>query len=245
MILAAGLGTRLKPLTDTRPKALVEVGGVPMLERVIKTLKSQGFTYLVVNVHHFADQILEFLKLNNNFGVQIEVSDERDTLLDTGGGIVKALPLLFRDDNAPVLIHNVDIISNGDLREVIKNVEGGKDANLLVSDRDSTRKLIFDERMVLKGWHDLKNNQYRPEAYQKNAHDKELAFSGIYALSRESGEEMKEIYGESKFSVMDYFLHPNRKKEVTGREQKDLRLLDIGKPATLLQAQDILNYISK
>ena len=114
MIFAAGLGTRLKPITDTTPKAVVRVGGEPLLKHVIMEMKSAGFERIVVNVHHFADQIIDYLRTNNNFGLDVCVSDEREMLLDTGGGVKKAMH--FFDANSPILIHNVDILSNVDLK---------------------------------------------------------------------------------------------------------------------------------
>ena len=251
MILAAGLGSRLKPLTDYKPKALVEVEGVPMLERIIMTLKKQGFTYIVVNVHHFAGQIIEFLD-TKDFGLEIKVSDESESLLDTGGGIVKAFPLLFSDNREPVLFHNVDIISNAALSEVMYNSQGGKtDTTLLVSPRESSRKLLFSQNEALIGWHDLKNGKYRPENFEVdhylNKDGKavyyEYAFSGIYSMTLESVSEMKELMGNNRFSVMDYFLNPLRKKIIKGFVQRDLKLLDIGKPATLEQASGLLQNI--
>ena len=276
MILAAGLGTRLKPITDKIPKALVEVGGVPMLERVILTLKRQGFSYIVVNVHHFADQIIDFLRVGD-FGVEVVVSDESGSLLDTGGGIVKAAPLLFGPDSSPVLIHNVDIISNADLQALMR--EASDTPTLLVSRRDSSRKLIFDKEMRLIGWHDLKTDTFRPSYIQslmtqnphiahttlKNLTDPidlkddldlkddidltddidlkdltELAFSGIYAVTQSMVQEMKSLEGEGKYSVMDYFLNPKREVTIKGLLDNDLKLLDIGKPATLSQASDFI-----
>ena len=264
MILAAGLGTRLKPITDKIPKALVEVGGVPMLERVILTLKRQGFMYIVVNVHHFADQIIDFLRAGD-FGVEVVVSDESGSLLDTGGGIVKAAPLLFGPDSSPVLIHNVDIISDADLHGLMR--EASDSPTLLVSRRDSSRKLIFDKEMRLIGWHDLKTDTFRPSYIQslmtqnphiahsapKNLTDPidlkdainlkdltELAFSGIYAVTQSMVQEMKSLEGEGKYSVMDYFLNPKREVTIKGLLDNDLKLLDIGKPATLSQASDFI-----
>ncbi|MBQ3681272.1 MAG: NTP transferase domain-containing protein, partial [Paludibacteraceae bacterium] len=115
MIFAAGLGTRLKPLTDDRPKAMVEVNGKPLIQHIIEKLTANGFDEIIVNVHHFAEQIIDFLRENNNFGIRIEISDERGMLLETGGGIKKAAH--FFDDGKPFLVHNVDIFSNADLRE--------------------------------------------------------------------------------------------------------------------------------
>lgn len=249
MILAAGLGTRLKPLTDRIPKALVPVEGVPMLERVILSLKKRGFDSIVVNVHHFADQVIEFLD-RKIFGIRIEISDERDELLDTGGALVKAFDRLFRDGEKEVLVHNVDILSNADFKSLMcmspyseKNEKSG--GRLLVSSRDSTRKLIFDDRMILRGWHDLRNDKFRPESFIPVRDYKEYAFSGIYTVRKESVEEMKELFGETKFSVMDYFLDERRSWGITGLKQEDLILLDIGKPATLSQASDILKVIDR
>ena len=142
MIFAAGLGTRLKPLTDTMPKALVRVGGQPLIWHVIQKLKSSGYERIVVNVHHFADQIVTYLEENHNFGLDIRISDETSALLETGGGIKKALPLF--DANEPILIHNVDILSNLDLEAL------PMDAPLLVvSERQTKRYLMFDDEMRL------------------------------------------------------------------------------------------------
>ena len=145
MIFAAGLGTRLKPLTDTMPKALVRVGGQPLIWHVIQKLKQAGYERIVVNVHHFASQIVTYLEDNHNFGLDIRISDETSALLETGGGIKKALPLF--DANEPILIHNVDILSNLDLNAL------PMDAPLLVvSQRQTKRYLMFDDTMRLHGW---------------------------------------------------------------------------------------------
>lgn len=237
MILAAGLGTRLKPITDSIPKALVKIDGVPMLERIILKLKSQGFDYIVVNVHHFASQIKEFLSLHN-YGIDIVLSDESSELLDTGGGIVNAAPLLFKKDYGPVLIHNVDIISNACLHTIRSGDREG--AELLVNDRESSRKLLFNKSMILKGWHDLKKDVYRPEDLKVTGQHRELAFSGIYSISYAGVEEMKNLLGKGKYSVMDYFLHPERKLPIRGYSDNQLKITDIGKPETLANATLIL-----
>ena len=244
MILAAGLGTRLKPLTDKIPKALVEVDGVPMLERVILSLKSQGFDKFVVNVHHFSSQVKEFLK-NRDYGVEIKISDETEQLLDTGGGILFAKSLLFKEDSSPVLIHNVDILSNANLKTVLKTSEKWDESLLLVSDRESSRKLIFDRQCHLAGWHDLKNNMFRPENFEFTSDFHELAFSGIYSMSQEAIEEMEFLMGCRKFSIMDYFFNPERKSRIKSIHQENLKLLDIGKPAILLQAPELLSELNK
>ena len=152
MIFAAGLGTRLKPLTDHMPKAMVSVGGEPLIRHVIEKLKASDAERIVVNVHHFAEQITDYLKDNNNFGVDIRISDESQKLLDTGGGIKKAAPLFLGD--RPILIHNVDILSNVDLQRFYAEAdhESGVDALLLVSERKTKRYLLFNDDMRLVGW---------------------------------------------------------------------------------------------
>lgn len=236
MILAAGLGTRLKPWTLHHPKALVPVGGVPMLERVIVNLKGQGFDYIVVNVHHFSDQIIDFLN-NKEFGVKVVVSDEMDRLLDTGGAILNASELL-RLNEGPALIHNVDILSNADLVNLMKAHEDiGSDSTLLVSERESTRKLIFNEEMKLTGWHNLSEGVYRPDNYDVSPEHVEYAFSGIHVVGEKVVEEMRRIESDNKFSIVDFLLSHENHCNVTGYLQKDLSLMDIGKPATLSQAR--------
>ena len=144
MIFAAGLGTRLRPLTDHTPKALVSVAGKPMLERVILRLKEAGFNDITVNIHHFGEQIIEFLRANNDFGITIHLSDERDMLLDTGGGIKKARP--FLDGNEPFLVHNADILSDINLAELYRHHrESNAEATLLVSQRQTSRYLLLDD----------------------------------------------------------------------------------------------------
>ena len=151
MIFAAGMGTRLKPMTDNTPKALIPINGRPMLEHVILKLKDAGFHQIVINVHHLGDQIIDFLAANNNFGVQIHISDERDYLLDTGGGIKKAAK--FLQGNEPFLVHNVDIMSNVDMKKLYDcHLETNLVATLLVSKRNTSRYLLFNKESRLCGW---------------------------------------------------------------------------------------------
>ena len=151
MIFAAGTGSRLKRLTAHTPKALIPIGGKPMLEHVILKLKSSGFDQIVINIHHLGNQIVDFLEANNNFGVRIEISDESDYLLDTGGGIKKATSLLC--GNEPFLIHNVDILSNVDLKKLYDtHVQTNPLATLLVSQRNTSRYLLFNKENRLCGW---------------------------------------------------------------------------------------------
>lgn len=168
MIFAAGLGTRLRPLTDKMPKALVEVDGKPLIEHVIEKLRKSGFTSIVVNVHHFSNQIIDYLNAHD-FGVDIRISDETDKLLDTGGGLRKAAHLFNPDEQ--VLIHNVDILSNADLRTFYEQgplmtnyATGGKmkaAATLLVSWRKTKRYLLFDADMRLVGWTNIETGEVK------------------------------------------------------------------------------------
>lgn len=240
LILAAGLGTRLRPLTDSIPKALVPVNGIPILERVIVNLKNNGFEEIIINVHHLAHLVKDFLRAKD-FGVRIKISDESEELLDTGGGLVKAYDLLFAEDSSPVLVHNVDIIGNAKIPMLMRQYEiNGIGATLLVNDRKSTRKLVFDNEMNLKGWHNIEKSIYKPINFSAGLSDLELAFSGIYIISKESIIEMKELCGIGKYSVMDYFLNENRRERIKGFWQKDLNLIDIGKPASLSQASQYI-----
>ena len=237
MIFAAGLGTRLKPLTDHMPKALVPVAGKPMLEHVIGKLKAAGFNEIVINVHHFANQIIDFLKEKNNFGIQIWISDETEELLDTGGGIKKAAH--FFDE--PFLVHNADILSNVDLRTLYEHhLTSGNDATLLVSPRKTVRYLLFNDGNRLCGWVNKDTLQTKPEGfvYQPEV-QKEYAFGGIHIISptlfNYMGDEWK-----GKFSIMDFYLKTCGIAQLGGYAKEDLQLMDIGKPDTLAQAEDFI-----
>lgn len=239
MIFAAGLGTRLKPLTDTMPKALVRVGGKPMLERTSLNLKAAGCEKIVVNVHHFASQIIDFLNANGNFGMDIQVSDETSCLLDTGGGLKKAAPL-FKSD-IPILIHNVDILSNVDLRALyINNVES--DATLLVSDRKTKRYLLFDDSMRLVGWTNIETGEVRSPYPNLGVSDcRCLAFSGIHIFSPRLFPLMADFPDE--FGIIDFYLKVCDKVVIRGVEKQDLKILDIGKLDTLSEAEIFINQI--
>lgn len=258
MIFAAGLGTRLKPLTDHLPKALVRVGGEPLLKRVIFRLKDAGAERIVINVHHFANQILDYLKENDNFGMDIHISDESDKLLETGGGIKKAR-LLF-DSRYPVLIHNVDILSNVDLRKFyatdrkmicpdcgVPHVMAG--ATLLVSWRKTKRYLLFNKQMQLVGWLNVETGEVKspypeivaasPEKLQKTF--KMYAFSGIHTFSP-SMFSLMDSYPDT-FPIMDFYLQNCKKVPILGVVKDDLKLMDVGKQETLKQAEEFLNQL--
>ncbi|CDC55099.1 nucleotidyl transferase [Phocaeicola coprophilus CAG:333] len=239
MIFAAGLGTRLKPLTDHMPKALVPVAGRPMLEHVILKLKAAGFNELVINIHHFGEQILDFLRANQNFGLTIHISDERDCLLDTGGGIRKAEP--FFRGNEPFLVHNVDILSDTDLKALYEyHRQSGNDATLLASRRKTVRYLLFDDEKRLCGWINKDTLQTKPEGFAYNPeHHREYAFSGIHVISPSLFHYMDERW-TGKFSIMDFYLQTCREARIGGRLPNTLRLIDIGKPKTLTQAEKFL-----
>ena len=236
MIFAAGLGTRLKPFTDHMPKALVPVAGKPMLEHVILKLKSFGVDELVINVHHFAQQIIDFLKEKDNFGIKIWISDETEELLETGGGIKKAAP--FFDE--PFLVHNADILSNVDLKALYDyHLTSGNDATLLVSPRKTVRYLLLNETNRLCGWVNKDTLQTKPEGfvYQPEI-QKEYAFGGIHIISPTLFKYMEGWSG--KFSIMDFYLQTCQKAQLGGYIKDDLHLIDIGKLETLAMAEEFI-----
>ena len=237
MIFAAGLGTRLKPLTDHMPKALVPVAGKPMLEHVIEKLKASGFNEIVINVHHFANQIIDFLKEKDNFGIQIWISDETEELLDTGGGIKKAAH--FFDE--PFLVHNADILSNVNLKDLYEfHQASGNDATLLVSPRKTVRYLLFNEENRLCGWVNKDTLQTKPEGfiYQPEI-QKEYAFGGIHIISPTLFNYMGDEW-TGKFSIMDFYLKTCDIAKLGAYAKEALQLIDIGKPDTLAKAEDFI-----
>ena len=237
MIFAAGLGTRLKPLTDHMPKALVPVAGKPMLEHVIEKLKATGFDEIVINVHHFAQQIIDFLKANNNFGIKIWISDETEELLDTGGGIKKAAH--FFDE--PFLVHNADILSNVDLKALYDyHLTSGNDATLLVSSRKTVRYLLFDDANRLCGWINKETLQTKPEGFvYQPEKQKEYAFGGIHIISPSLFNFMGNNW-EGKFPIMDFYLQTCKKARLGAYLKEDLQLIDIGKLDTLAKAEEFI-----
>ena len=242
MIFAAGLGTRLKPLTDHMPKALVPIAGKPMLEHVILKLKEAGFDDIVINVHHFAHQIIDFLKEKENFGLNIHISDETDCLLDTGGGIQKAAS--FFTDGQPFLVHNVDILSNTNLKDLYEyHLSSGNDATLLVSSRKTARYLLFDKENHLCGWVNKDTMQTKPEGFVYCPEtQKEYAFSGIHVISPGLFKYMDNRW-EGKFSIMDFYLQTCKDARLGGYVKDDLQLIDIGKPDTLEKASEFIKRL--
>lgn len=236
MVFSAGLGTRLKPLTDHLPKALVRVDGRELLQIVLEKIVAAGATEVVVNVHHFAEQILGFLS-EHDFGVPIAVSDERNKLLDTGGGLRHALGM-FSDAPGPILIHNVDVLSNADLREFYA-LGRGYDAALLVSERQSTRYLLFDDEMRLRGWTNVQTGEVRSPVEGIDVSTlHRYAFSGIHLFSPSLSVRMQ-AYPEV-FPIMDFYLSECVSSDIRGVLAPELRLLDVGKVASLSAASDFL-----
>jgi len=231
LIFAAGLGTRLKPLTDTIPKALVPFEGVPMLERVINRLKDGGYDKIVINIHHFADQIREFVALHDNFGVEISFSDETDLLRETGGAIRHAQPLLS-DCTEPFLIHNVDIISNLDLEWFRRQSHEGDLATILVSRRKTARYFLFDSEMKLVGWTNIETGEIRSPYGSINPDECiPLAFSGIHLMSPEVFSLMRNW--PEKFSIVDFYLSSCRTHTIRAALDDNLEIRDIGKLSQL------------
>ena len=243
LIFAAGLGTRLKPLTDTLPKALVPVAGRPLIEHVTKKLEESGVEEAVVNVHHFADKIEGWI--GDYQGVmRFDVSDEREALLETGGGILHARRYL--DGCGSFLIHNVDILSDLDIRWFASQVRPEALATLLVSERKTSRYLLFDpETMRLKGWTNISTGEVRsPYPDLDPADCKALAFSGIHILSDKVFDAMDRYVAakglgsvDPRFPIMDFYLSVCADCEIYGVQAESLRLIDVGKLDTLEEAE--------
>ncbi len=235
MIFAAGLGTRLKPLTDHMPKALVPVDGRPLLQIVLQKLRRAGFDDIVINVHHFADMIETWCQSETG----IRLSDERQELLETGGGIKHARPLL--QDCQRFLIHNVDILSNVNLEAFMQAGEK-HEATLLVSQRDTQRYLLFDNDMRLVGWTNLKTGEVKSPYPGLNVDEcQRFAFAGIHQMSTSLFPLMDKW--PAKFSIIDFYLAVCAQHPIYGYIQPDLRLMDVGKLDTLAEAEAFVRSI--
>ena len=223
MILAAGLGTRLGDLTSSRPKALVEWNGVPLLEMVIGRLIDAGFTEIVINVHHYAEMIMDFVSRRENFGIRIEFSHEKEELLDTGGGVANASWFFGKE---PFLVHNVDINSNINLRHLFEaHQQGGAIATLAVKERLTTRSLLMDRHGLLKGWRDNRTG----ETILVNPEEKELipiAFSGIHVLD----PEILDLFPmKTRFPIVPFFLELARTRDILLYRHDRDTWVDMGK----------------
>ena len=246
MILAAGLGTRLKPLTDSMPKALVPVGGRPLLDLNIRKLQGQGYDRFVVNIHHFAQQIVDYVG-EQDYAPLVHFSDETEALLETGGGLKKAAPLFVDDE--PLLIHNVDILDNVDYDWFSRQHQQDEDAVLLVSRRKTKRYLLFDNAMRLMGWKNIETGEIKsPYEYIRRTglsqHGEPLnmfAFSGIHSFSPRLFSLMDRF--PDRFSIIDFYLSVCHRSHIVGLVKDDLQILDVGKLDTLHDAEKFLEGV--
>jgi len=235
MIFAAGLGTRLVPFTQTMPKAMVPVAGKPMIQWTIERLIESGFDEIIINVHHFAGQIIGFVRENNSFGIHIEFSDETVELLETGGGLSKAS--WFFDDGRPFLVHNVDVVSNIDLGEMFRHHLGSSAlATLAVSRRETSRYFLFDGSLRLRGWKNIKTGEEKIP-YPVNETLRPLAFGGIHVISPEIFPLISE---KGRFSINDVYLRLSGEYPIGAYLTDAKAWFDMGKPADLAAAGQYL-----
>jgi NDP-sugar pyrophosphorylase family protein len=234
MILAAGLGTRLKPFTDRHPKALAMVNGKTLLQRNIDYLASFGIREVIINVHHFADQIIDLIKTNNRFGSVITFSDETNEVLETGGGIKKTA-WFFEKDTEPFVVMNVDILTDLDLDQmIIRHKNTNALATLAVSSRITSRYFLFDEMNHLCGWKNVKTGEQKISRESKKSIQK--AFSGIQVLSPKIFSLIKM---GGKFSMVDVYLDLAKTQDITAFDDSDSKFIDVGKPESILKAENL------
>ena len=244
MIFAAGLGTRLAPLTDNIPKALIEVGGQPMIRRVIGHLRKAGITEIVVNVHHHASMLKAYLT-DNDFGVSILISDESDRLLDTGGAVVKAADLLRRSGNAPVILYNADIFTDFPISEMMdQHISSRADVTLLADTRESSRRLLFDVDNRMCGWRNTQTGETR-SPYSKEITDncRGLAFGGVHIINTDVINHI-ERYGDAesdgKFSITPFYTDWCDRLDIHSFTPiHPYNWIDIGRPETLARAREL------
>ena len=229
MIFAAGLGTRLKPFTDHHPKALAEVNGKTLLEHSIRFLQKFGIEDVIINVHHFADQIEEVINDNSGFGSWVTISDEREMVLETGGGLQKAAP--YFEDEEDFVVMNVDVLTNLDLGKMIEmHQQSDALATLAVMQRNSSRQLLFDEHMILCGWTNTATGEQKISREVLSL--KPFAFSGVQVLSK----GIFEMPFHGKFSMIDLYLHFARNQLIKGFDHTGNIFIDVGKPESLEKA---------
>lgn len=237
MVFAAGLGTRLRPFTNNQPKALVEIDGQALLAIVLRRLKHQGITEVVVNVHHYADQVIRFLEEADYFGLHLHISDERELLLETGGGLAKAAAH-FQD--GPFLVHNVDIMSDIDLQALRQaHQHAGALATLAVRQRESSRYLRFTEEGLLAGWRHARTGEVKVAREAADLQD--LAFSGISIFD----PRIFDFFPSDKqvFSIIEVLLAAARTEKVMGYRHDDTAWLDVGKPEAMAPAAALLQSL--
>jgi len=236
MILAAGIGSRMGRLTKDKPKALISLNQIPILEHVIRRLITAGVSEIIINVHHFADQIVKFIQEKNNFDIRIEFSRE-DKLLDTGGGLKNAQ--WFFDDHEPFILHNVDIISEIDMKEFSQKIKKSDAlAILAVRKRLSTRQLLFDDHLRLMGWKSTGKDQLKIISNRQTENLQEYAFLGIHVISPDL---LKLLPRSSKFSIINAYLQiSSRYMRIFGSVQNKGFWLDVGTPGNIEKAEALL-----
>lgn len=236
MIFAAGLGTRLMPLTADKPKALVTIDNVPLLELVIKKMIAYGITDIIINVHHFADKVIDFIKSKNNFGINIAISDERDTLLHTGGGLKRTA--YFFSDGKPFLVHNTDIISDIDFNKLFAfHKQNDALATLAIRHRPTSRYLLFDKKNRLRGWENVKTGE-KIVKDKRFKYLEQLSFSGIHIIHPNIFNLMP---NDDIFSIITVYLDLMQKHKIIGYQHDDDFWLDVGKKPALKKAADFLS----
>lgn len=233
-ILAAGLGTRLFPYTSDRPKALVELNGMTLLERAIRKVSELEVSEIVINIHHFGDQVITYLQKNRNFGFPLVISDERDQLLDTGGALLKARPIL--GNREPFLLYNVDVLSSVNLSELYKFHQNCRGiATLSVRSRETDRYLVFNPEMLLSGWRNVSTGE---ELLSRNDINlKNFAFSGIQIINPEIFPLITE---SGKFSLIQLYLRLAKTESIYGYYDSSEIWMDLGKPAQLEEAKKLI-----
>ncbi|WP_018616035.1 nucleotidyltransferase family protein [Segetibacter koreensis] len=242
MILAAGLGSRLKPWTDTHPKALAVVKGKSLLQRNIEYLQQYGIKEVIVNVHHFADQVIEAIEKNKGWGSQVTISDEREVLLETGGGLLKAKPL-FSDCN-PIVLLNVDVLTDLNLDAMIGYHQEKKPlATLATTNRETSRYFLFDEGNNLCGWRNVKTGEERPKPESVKREEEssaipvskmQKAFSGIHIVEARIFSLIKQ---HGRFSIVDAYLDLMQEHTIKSFDHSETRFIDVGKPESIEKAE--------
>ena len=232
MILAAGLGTRLKPFTDKHPKALATVNGKTLLQRNIEYLSSFGIREVIVNIHHFAEQVMELIIQNEGFGSRISFSDETGEVLETGGGIKKA-SWFFENEAEPIVVMNVDILTNMNLDEMIlQHLKKNPLATLAVSSRQTSRYFLFDDSGELCGWRNVKTGEEKTSRSAEKYIEK--AFSGIHVISPRIFPLIKR---EGKFSMVDVYLDLSKDNAIRSFDHSGSKFIDVGKPERIEEAE--------
>lgn len=233
MIFAAGLGTRLRPFTEAHPKALFPLNGKTLLQYQIEKLSAAGVRDIIINVHHFAEQIADYLRANNNFGLHIELSDERGNLLETGGGLLHARHFF---DAEPFIACNVDILSNIDIENLIAAHKKEDMATVVVSERETKRYLLFDRDYCMRGWTNISTGETRPESTARNADElRRLAFSGMQVLNGDVFQHMDGM-GE-RFSLIDFYVKNCTEHTIRAYIPRNYQMMDIGKTEILHDAE--------